>query len=180
MAKISPMIVVPPLVFAGLAVVFWVGMHRSDPDRLPSMLTNKPAPAVELTQLGDSKPFSDADLRDGKVKVVNFWASWCQPCRQEAAMLDHLSAQGLTIYGANYKDKPGDALGFLAEVGDPFAKIGADEKGQMAINWGVYGVPETFVIDGKGKVLLRYPGPITEDVLKTQIEPALKQAKADG
>ncbi len=94
-------------------------------------------------------------------------------------MLDRMAAEGIAIYGVNYKDKRADALGFLAQVGDPFAAMGADQAGQMALNWGVYGVPETYVIDGKGKVLLRFPGPIVGDTLDRLIRPALAKAAAD-
>lgn len=177
--KVKPLVILPPLLFVALAAMFWIGMNRQNPDELPSMIVGKGAPAVVLTQLGDSAPFTDATLRDGKVKIVNFWASWCEPCRAEAGTLAKMAAGGLPIYGVNYKDKPAAALGFLADAGDPFTAMGADAAGQMAINWGVYGVPESYVIDGKGKVLLRFPGPITNDVLKSTIEPALAKAAAD-
>lgn len=174
-----PLVFLPPVAFAALAAMFWLGMRQQDPDALPSMLVGKPAPQVALTPLGDGAPFTDATLRDGRVKIVNFWASWCEPCRAEAANLGAMAARGVTIYGVNYKDKPADALKFLAGVGDPYAAIGADAAGQMAINWGVYGVPETFVIDGKGKVILRLPGPIVGDVLATTVQPALDRAAKD-
>jgi cytochrome c biogenesis protein CcmG, thiol:disulfide interchange protein DsbE len=177
--KVKPLVILPPVLFVALAALFWWGMNRQNPDELPSMMVGRQAPAVQLTQLGDAAPFSDATLADGKVKIVNFWASWCQPCRSEAPNLGKMAAEGIPIYGVNYKDKPKDALGFLAEYGDPFTSMGADVHGQMAINWGVYGVPESFVIDGMGKVILRFPGPITEDVLKSTIRPALAKAAAD-
>ncbi|MDE3029191.1 MAG: DsbE family thiol:disulfide interchange protein [Paracoccaceae bacterium] len=179
MAKISPMMILPPVIFAGLAAMFWFGMNRSNPDALPSQLVGHEAPAVVLTPLGDGAPFTDATLRDGKVKIVNFWASWCEPCRAEASDLRKMVDKGITIYGVNYKDKPADALGFLASVGDPFAAMGADPAGTMALNWGVYGVPETYVIDGKGKVLLRLPGPIVGNVFDTVVKPALDKAAQD-
>jgi len=179
MAKISPLAILPPVIFAGLAAMFWISMQR-DQNALPSTLVGKEAPAVVLTQLGDSPPFTDATLRDGKVKLVNYFASWCAPCRIEAPTLGKIAASGVTIYGVNYKDKPGDALSFLASFGDPYTAMGADAAGQMALNWGVYGVPETYVIDGKGKVLLRFPGPITESVWTSTIAPALEKAKQDG
>ncbi|GHE03410.1 thiol:disulfide interchange protein [Allgaiera indica] len=167
------------MIFAGLAVMFYVSMNR-DQQTLPSMIVGKEAPPVVLTQLGDSPPFTDATLRNGKAKLVNYFASWCAPCRAEAPTLAKIAASGVTIYGVNYKDKPADALGFLARYGMPYTAMGADARGQMAINWGVYGVPETYVIDGQGKVLLRFPGPITESVWHQMIEPALARAKADG
>ncbi|WP_347313072.1 DsbE family thiol:disulfide interchange protein [Defluviimonas sp. SAOS-178_SWC] len=179
MAKISPMMILPPAIFAGLALMFVLGMNREDPDALPSAFAGKQAPPVVVTPLGDLETFSDADLRDGKVKLVNFWASWCAPCRAEHPNLEKLQAEGVTILGVNYKDKPEAALGFLAELGNPYAAIGADVSGRMGIDWGLYGVPETFVIDGDGNVVLRFPGPITERVLDSDIRPAMKAAATE-
>jgi cytochrome c biogenesis protein CcmG/thiol:disulfide interchange protein DsbE len=112
------------------------------------------------------------------VKLVNFWASWCAPCRVEHPKLEELAAEGLPIYGVNYKDEPDKALAFLAELGDPYAGIGADAGGRMGLDWGLYGVPETFVIDGDGTVVLRFAGPITQSVLDTTIRPAIEAAQA--
>lgn len=162
----------PPVLFAALAVMFWWGMQRDNPDELPSTLVGRPAPVVEAVPLGDLPPLTDAVLRAPGVKLVNFWASWCAPCRAEHPMLEKLEAEGVAIHGVNYKDDPAKAQVFLAELGNPYATIGAD-NGRMALNWGVYGVPETFVIDGEGKVLLRYAGPITEQELERVIRPAL-------
>ncbi len=177
--KLKPLMVLPPALFVGLAILFWWGMNRQDPNALPSTMVGREAPAVQLTQLGDSLPFTDAVLKDGKAKIVNFWASWCVPCRAEAGNLAKMAAAGVPIYGVNYKDKPKDALKFLADVGDPYKAMGADAQGQMALNWGVYGVPESFVIDRHGRVVLRFPGPITEDILKSTIRPALQKAATD-
>lgn len=162
----------PPVLFAALAVMFWWGMQRDNPDELPSTLVGRAAPVVEAVPLGDLPPLTDAVLRAPGVKLVNFWASWCAPCRAEHPMLEKLEAEGVAIHGVNYKDDPAKAQAFLAELGNPYATIGAD-NGRMALNWGVYGVPETFVIDGEGKVLLRYAGPITEQELERVIRPAL-------
>jgi cytochrome c biogenesis protein CcmG/thiol:disulfide interchange protein DsbE len=109
------------------------------------------------------------------VKLVNFWASWCEPCRAEHPILEALQKEGVVIYGVNYKDTPEAAAKFLAEMGNPYTKIGAD-SGPMALDWGVYGVPETYVIDGKGVVVLRVAGPITAGNLDTMLRPALKKA----
>lgn len=179
MARVSPLMALPPVIFAGLAAMFIWGMNREDPNALPSAFQDKPAPAVALAPLGDHPSFADADLRDGRVKLVNFWASWCAPCRAEHPNLERLKAEGATILGVNYKDKPAAALGFLAELGNPYAKIGADESGRMGIDWGLYGVPETFVIDGSGKVVLRFPGPVTAQILETEIRPAMERAAAE-
>ncbi len=178
MAKISPLMLAPPLIFAGLVSLFFVGMMRDNPDELPSALEGKPAPAAVVTALGSEKTFEDKDLRTGGVKLVNFWASWCAPCRVEHPNLQGLSDEGVTIYGVNYKDDPAKALKFLEELGNPYAGLGADEAGRMALNWGLYGVPETYVIDGSGKIILRFAGPITQSILESKICPAIAEAAA--
>ncbi|WP_149780122.1 DsbE family thiol:disulfide interchange protein [Roseovarius litoreus] len=178
MAKVSPLMILPPVLFAGLAALFFFGMQRENPDALPSALEGRPAPAVQVTQLADKNPFKDSDLRDGGVKLVNYWASWCAPCRVEHPHLETLADQGITIYGVNYKDKPDNALKFLEELGDPYAALGADANGRMALDWGLYGVPETYVIDGKGQIVLRFAGPITEKVLESTILPAIEEARS--
>lgn len=170
--------ILPFALFAAMASIFMWGMARENPDVLPSAFVGQDAPAVDLVPLGDKSILTDVTLRDGKVKIVNFWASWCAPCRVEHPNLARLAAEGLPIYGVNYKDKPDAALRFLAELGDPFAAVGADENGRMGINWGLYGVPETFVIDGQGRVVLRFPGPLTERVIESDIRPALAKAGA--
>lgn len=169
------LMVLPPLVFAGLAGMFYVGMQNGD-QALPSTMIGRDAPAVATKALGDLPLATDADLRGPGVKLVNFWASWCQPCRAEHPMLEALKAEGVTIIGMNYKDKAPDALGFLDEMGNPYAKIAADESGRVGIDWGIYGVPETFVIDGAGKVVARLAGPITEGTLESTIRPAMADA----
>lgn len=165
----------PPVLFAGLAALFIVGMNREDPDNLPSALSGKPAPLVQVTPLGDGPMFSDADLRVPGVKLVNFFASWCAPCRAEHPFLAQLAGEGITIYGVNYKDRAEDALGFLGDLGNPYTAIGQD-AGRMALDWGVYGVPETYVIDGEGQIVLRFAGPITAQELERVIRPALAEA----
>ena len=174
---VKPLMVLPPVIFAGLALAFWMGMQNGDP-ALPSTMEGRQAPEVSVTPLGSGTPLTQADLTGPGVKLVNFWASWCAPCRVEHPMLTKLASEGVVINGVNYKDKPENALGFLAELGNPYARIGAD-SGRMALNWGVYGVPETFVIDGNGKVVLRWAGPITEAVLERTIRPAMAKAAAD-
>ena len=159
MARISPLVLIPPVAFAGLAALFFFGMGRDD--TLPSTLVGREAPAIAVTPLGQDSGFDTAVLKTPGVKLVNFWASWCAPCRAEHPMLEKLAAEGVPIYGINYKDDPAKALAFLQELGDPFHGIGADASGRMALNWGVYGVPETYVIDSAGKVVMRFAGPIT-------------------
>ncbi|WP_294608141.1 DsbE family thiol:disulfide interchange protein [Roseovarius sp.] len=177
MAKLSPLMLAPLVIFAGFAGLALIGLQRENPNELPSALKGKQAPAVEVTALGAGPIFGDSDLRDGTVKLVNYWASWCAPCRVEHPNLEILAEQGITIYGVNYKDKPANALGFLEELGNPFAAMGADEKGRMALNWGVYGVPETYVIDGEGNIVLRFAGPITSRVMQSTILPAIEAAR---
>lgn len=178
MAKVSPLMILPPVLFAGLAGLFFFGMQRENPDALPSALEGRPAPAVQVTQLADKKPFKDSDLRGGDVKLVNYWASWCAPCRVEHPHLETLADQGVTIYGVNYKDKPDNALKFLEELGDPYTALGADANGRMALDWGLYGVPETYVLDKNGQIVLRFAGPITEKVLESTILPAIEEARS--
>ena len=174
-----PLMLLPPLIFAGLAGMFIWGMGREDPKQLPSALAGKDAPRVQLTPLGTGAPFTDADLRDGEIKLVNFWASWCAPCRVEHPNLEALAAKGVEILGVNYKDTPEQALKFLGDLGNPYAAIGADATGRMALDWGVYGVPETFVVDGEGKVLFRFAGPVTERVIESRLRPVLEGRAAE-
>lgn len=171
---VKPLVLLPLVAFAGLALAFWVGMQNGDP-ALPSTMVGRQAPAVEVVALGELPLVTQDDLKLPGVKLVNFWASWCQPCRVEHPMLEKLAAEGVVIHGINYKDKPEAAIKLLGELGNPYARIGAD-SGPMALNWGVYGVPETYVIDGKGVVVLRWAGPITEDVLEREIRPAMAKA----
>jgi len=178
MAKFSPLMMAPPVIFAGLALMFGLAMMRDDPDALPTALAGKPAPAVQLQPLGDTPPFEDASLRDGQVKLVNFWASWCAPCRVEHPNLEQMAQAGIPILGVNYKDKPEAALKFLAELGNPFGGVGADAEGRMAINWGVYGVPETYVVDGNGNIIMRHAGPITQRTISETLLPAIQAAQA--
>jgi cytochrome c biogenesis protein CcmG/thiol:disulfide interchange protein DsbE len=173
----KPLMLAPLIVFGGFAALALVGLQRENPNELPTALAGRPAPAVQVTPLGEGPLLQDADLRGAGVKLVNYWASWCAPCRVEHPNLTGLAAEGVTIYGVNYKDKPANALGFLAELGNPYAAMGADESGRMALDWGVYGVPETYVIDGQGNIVLRFAGPITERVLESTIRPAIEAAR---
>ena len=176
MAKISPMMIIPPVIFAGFVALAAIGMFRDDPEALPSTLTGKPAPAVALSAFPGREGFDDGALRDGGVKLVNFWASWCAPCRVEHPNLAALAAEGVEILGVNYKDDAAKAGAFLAELGDPYAALGRDAEGRMALDWGVYGVPETYVIDGKGTILMRFAGPVTQRVIDEKLRPVLEQA----
>ena len=167
----------PPVLFAALAGLFMAGMMRDDPDGLPSAFAGKAAPLLQVTALGDGPLLTDALLRAPGVKVVNFWASWCAPCRVEHPRLSEIAASGVPVYGVNYKDSAANALGFLDELGNPYAAVGADATGRTALDWGLYGVPETFVIDGSGTVVLRFAGPITKAEMERTILPAIAAAK---
>ncbi|PKP84857.1 MAG: DsbE family thiol:disulfide interchange protein [Alphaproteobacteria bacterium HGW-Alphaproteobacteria-2] len=175
--RIPPLVFLPPLLFAALAALFLLGLGR-DKDTLPSTLIGQFAPALPVAALGGKPALDDAMLRAPGVKLVNFWASWCGPCRVEHPTLTALAAEGVTIYGVNYKDSAANALTFLGELGDPYRAIGTDENGRIAIEWGVYGIPETFVIDGAGRIVLRFAGPVTRRVLEETIRPAMAQAAA--
>ncbi|EBA16334.1 periplasmic protein thiol:disulfide oxidoreductase, DsbE subfamily [Roseobacter sp. SK209-2-6] len=170
---------IPVAVFASFVGLAVVGMYREDPESLPSARLGQPAPPVVLTEFPGKTGFDDATLRDGEVKLVNYWASWCAPCRVEHPSLDALSKEGIKIYGVNYKDQLGNAEAFLDELGDPYAGLGRDEKGRMALDWGVYGVPETYVIDGEGKIILRFAGPITQRVAETTLRDAIEKARGN-
>ncbi|WP_171204988.1 DsbE family thiol:disulfide interchange protein [Ruegeria sp. HKCCA0235A] len=176
MAKISPLMIAPPLIFGAFAVLAGIGMFREDPNALPSAREGQPAPPVVLSEFPEKKLFDDATLRDGEVKLVNYWASWCAPCRAEHPNLEALAAEGIPVYGINYKDQLGNAQAFLTELGDPYAAIGRDEKGRMALDWGLYGVPETYVVDGDGTIIFRFAGPITQRVIENTLRPALEKA----
>lgn len=169
------MMAVPPVVFLGLAGMFWVGMQRDNPQDLPSTFIGREVPALALAPLGDLPVLTDAELKAPGVKVVNFFASWCAPCRAEHPQIELLAAEGVTVHGVNYKDEPENALAFLAELGNPYATIGAD-PGRTGLDWGLYGVPETYIIDAQGRVRFRYPGPITAQELERVIRPELAKA----
>ncbi len=173
---VKPLILLPPAIFAALAGLFLGGMWRDDPDALPSTLEGRVVPPVVLTDL-DGPAFTDELLRGPGVKLVNYWASWCQPCRAEHPILMEIG-ETVPIYGINYKDDPVKALAFLDELGDPFEALGADATGRTAIDWGVYGVPETYVIDGDGVVRLRFAGPLTREVYEKRVRPVIEAALA--
>lgn len=178
----------PLAIFALLAGLFAFALSGGDPSKLPSALIGKPAPAVtfhSVDGLTDGrtpiKGFSNQDLADGKPTVVNFWASWCVPCVQEHPLLVALAAKtGVRIVGVNYKDQPSAARRFLGRYGNPFAAVGADSSGRGAIEWGVYGMPETFVLNGKGIIVYKHVGPITAETLESKLIPAVKAAASGG
>lgn len=179
MAKVPVFALLPPVIFAAVAGLFLGGMFRSDPDALDSVFEGRPAPAIEAEPLANLPTFTREMLDEPGLKLVNFWASWCAPCRVEHPVLMSLADEGLAIYGINRDRTFEDALGFLNELGNPYAGNSFDPRNRKSIDWGVYGLPETFVIDGDGTVVLRFAGPITPGILENRIRPALEAALAD-
>ena len=169
----------PVLVFAALAAVLWRGLS-GNPSELPSALIGRPAPEFSLSPVEGLGPpgFATASLKQGGVTLVNVWASWCVPCRQEHPLLMELSKRGdIRLFGLNYKDDPANARSFLRALGQPFAAVGADEKGRAAVDWGVYGVPETFVIDGQGIIRFKFIGPMTAEAIAAMLDPEIDKAR---
>lgn len=168
---------IPLVAFVGLAALFLVRLQAGDPARLPSALIGKPAPRFALPPIeaGKGTGLSDADLARG-VHLVNVWASWCGPCRLEHPLLLQLAAdKRIELDGINYKDLPENAQRFLGALGNPFARTGADPDGTAAIDWGVYGVPETFVVRD-GVITHKFIGPLSEEGIERDLKPALEQA----
>jgi len=181
----SFLMALPLIAFAGLAALFWLRLGTGDPSRIPSALIGHPAPQTSLPPLtgllsdGTQVPGLDPAIFKGKVSVVNVWASWCVPCHDEAPLLTELAKDTrLQLVGINYKDAPDNARRFLGRYGNPFGVVGVDANGRAAIEWGVYGVPETFVVGREGTIVYKLVGPITPDnidsVLKAEIDKALK------
>ena len=173
--------VLPLVVLAGLLGIFAVSLNR-DPGYVPSVLINKPAPDFALPPItGVADPGFDTDSLKGHVTVVNVFASWCVPCRDEHPVLMSIKDQiGVPIYGINQKDVPDNAKAFLAELGNPYAAIGADNNGRASIDWGVYGVPETFVVNAKGVITSKIVGPMDANKVETVLKPAIAAAKAQS
>jgi cytochrome c biogenesis protein CcmG/thiol:disulfide interchange protein DsbE len=183
---LRPLTLIPVAIFAVIAVLFgvylWqVGPGGKDISQIPSAMINKPAPQFNLPAIKNLPEtlkipsLTTADLK-GKVSLVNVWASWGPPCRIEHPVLMTLAKQGVTIYGINYKDKPEDAARFLSQLGNPFKQIGVDSTGRAAIDWGVYGYPETFIVDAAGHIRYRHVGQIYPHQLESLILPLLKKA----
>jgi cytochrome c biogenesis protein CcmG, thiol:disulfide interchange protein DsbE len=175
----------PLLAFAVLAALFWFRLGSGDPSRIPSALIGHPAPQTALPALeglvsnGRQVPGLNPSVFKGKVSVVNVWASWCVPCHDEAPLLTELGQDSrLQIVGINYKDSPDNARRFLGRYGNPFGIVGVDANGRASIEWGVYGVPETFIVGREGTIVYKLVGPVTPDnldtVLRAEIDKALK------
>jgi cytochrome c biogenesis protein CcmG/thiol:disulfide interchange protein DsbE len=181
------LVLVPLLVFLGLSALFMFGLRAGDPSLIPSALIGRPAPPTALPPIAglerDGKAVPGLDSADfkGAVTVLNVWASWCLPCHDEAPLLMALAQKpNVRLVGINYKDDPDNARRFLGRYGDPFAAAGADQSGHAGIEWGVYGVPETFVIGRDGRVAYKLVGPITPDNLQSLLVPQIDKALAAG
>jgi len=179
----SWLIVLPLIVFLALAALFWLRLGDGDPSRIPSALIGHPAPQTSLPPLqgllsnGAQVPGLDPANFKGKVSVVNVWASWCVPCHDEAPLLTELAKDNrLRLIGINYKDAPDNAQRFLGRYGNPFASVGVDGNGRAAIEWGVYGVPETFIVGRDGKIAYKLVGPITPDNIGSALRAEIDKA----
>jgi cytochrome c biogenesis protein CcmG/thiol:disulfide interchange protein DsbE len=177
----------PLVVFLALAALFFFRLGAGDPSKLPSALIGRPAPTLELppveglTENGQPVPGLSAAGFNGAVTLVNIWASWCVPCHDEAPLLTKLAEdKRFKIVGINQKDKPENARRFLGRYGNPFSAVGADANGRAAIEWGGYGVPETFVVGRDGRVAFKLVGPITTENLESVLKPQLEKALAAG
>ncbi|CAO3441513.1 Cytochrome c-type biogenesis protein CcmG/DsbE, thiol:disulfide oxidoreductase [Azospirillum argentinense] len=168
----------PLLLFVGVGVAFLRGFDR-DPRDIPSALIDKPAPDFSLPPLpGHKEGLSNATLK-GDVTLVNVFASWCIPCKAEHPIITRLAReQGVTVRGINHKDKAEDAIAWLNRNGDPYASIGVDLDGRVSIDWGVYGVPETFLLDRQGRIRFKHVGPLTPQVVEEQILPMVKHLRS--
>lgn len=169
----------PAALFIVLAGYFAVALTSGhDPSLLPSALIDKPAPDFTLTGFDGKDGLSRSALQ-GKVAVINFFASWCVPCRVEAPLLMRLAdEEHVPLYGIAYKDKPENARQYLAQLGDPYRRVGLDESGTTAINFGVYGVPETYLIDKQGHIRFRFVGPLTAEAVERELLPRIRKLEA--
>jgi cytochrome c biogenesis protein CcmG/thiol:disulfide interchange protein DsbE len=174
------LLLLPPVLFAGMAAMFYVGMYREGAGELPSVFLGKPAPVLPTTALKGIPALSDADLRSGEVTVVNFWATWCPPCRAEHPVLLELAANGVRVAGVNIRDDDEKARAYLAGEGNPFLGVATDPAMRGAIEWGVTAPPETFIIGGDGTVLFRFVGPLVGTDYETRFLPELEKALAAG
>ena len=170
----------PILAFVAIAAALYVGLSLN-PKEIPSALIDKPVPEFDLPPVqGRELGLASDDLK-GDVTLVNVFASWCVACRAEHPILMDLGKSGqVPVYGLNYKDRPANAAAWLDEHGDPYGRTGADEKGRVGIDFGVYGVPETFVIDRRGRIAYKHIGPIRREDLENKILPLVKKLQEEG
>lgn len=169
----------PAAIFLALAIGLALGLTR-DPGKIPSALIDKPVPEFSLPPVeGREQGLTSDDLRNGEVSLVNVFASWCGPCRIEHPLLMRLAEEGVVpIYGINYKDRPEDARRWLDQMGDPYTRTGADLDGRVGIEWGVYGVPETFVVDRTGRIRYKHIGILTPEGLEETILPLIERLRS--
>ena len=176
---VKPLMLFPPLAFAGLALAFWLGLGR-DPEALPSVFIGKQAPSLAAGEAMAGLPvLTEASLRSGHVTVVNFWASWCPPCRAENPTLLALAKEGVVVVGIDMLDDPVKAAAYLAADGNPFAALLADPRGAVRIDWGVTAPPETFILRGDGRVAFKFIGPLVGDGYAQIFRPELDKALAE-
>ncbi|HUH76891.1 MAG TPA: DsbE family thiol:disulfide interchange protein [Devosia sp.] len=168
----------PLIALVALVAIFASSMDR-DPNLIRSVLINKPAPAISLPAIADlGVPGFDAESLKGEVTVVNVFASWCIPCRDEHPLLEAVKAVAdVRLFGINQSDAPENARKFLAELGNPYAAVGADRDRRASIDWGVYGVPETFVVNAQGIITFKHVGPLTQQSVQSQLLPAIELAR---
>jgi cytochrome c biogenesis protein CcmG/thiol:disulfide interchange protein DsbE len=178
---------IPLLAFSALAVLFWFGLREGDPSKIPSALLGRPAPQTTLPALdglvvnGSPVPGLDPATFKGKVSLVNVWASWCVPCHDEAPLLTQIGQdKRLQLVGINYKDAPDNARRFLGRYGNPFGIVGVDGNGRAAIEWGVYGVPETFVVGRDATIVYKLVGPVTPENIDSVLKPEIEKALGAG
>ncbi|MBC8037894.1 MAG: DsbE family thiol:disulfide interchange protein [Rhizobiales bacterium] len=172
-------VLLPVIFFAALAALLWRGLS-GNPSDIPSALIGKPVPDVSLPAIEgmDVPAFDTASLKAGSITVVNVWGSWCGPCRVEHPLLLELAKRSdIRLFGINYQDEPGNARRFLGTLGQPFAAIVVDRAGRAALDWGVYGVPETFIVDGAGLIRYKWIGPLTPEGLKGRFAQEIEKAK---
>ncbi len=171
---------VPATLFAVLVVFFWTGLNLN-PSEIPSPLIGKPAPSFDLPQLRNpGARLTERDLA-GEISLLNVWATWCAGCRLEHDFLVQLSRTGeVSIYGLNYKDNRADAIAWLDGLGDPYRASAFDEEGRVSIDWGVYGAPETFLVDAGGVVRYKHIGPLDEEIWRTKLLPRIRLMRGDG
>jgi cytochrome c biogenesis protein CcmG/thiol:disulfide interchange protein DsbE len=172
----------PVAVFLALAALFYRGLS-GDPAEVPSVLINKPVPDFTLAPVAalNLPGLASPDLRKGAITFVNVWASWCVPCRTEHPLLMELAKrEDIRVVGINYKDDPENARRFLTTLGIPFAAVGSDPNGRASVDWGVYGVPESFLVDGEGVIRLKWIGPLTAEALKNEIIPKIEKIRRGG
>jgi cytochrome c biogenesis protein CcmG, thiol:disulfide interchange protein DsbE len=180
----SPLAYLPLLVFIGVMGLLLARLFAGDPSRLPSALINKSVPKFDLPALLTTAPgLSDKDLRQGHVTVLNIFASWCGPCHEENPQLvalaqdKRLGAEGVKLVGIAYKDLPEDTRRYLGQEGNPYTAIGVDASGRTGIDFGVYGVPETYIVKGDGTIAFKFVGPIDDATLRDAIWPQIEAAR---